>query len=66
MMQQPDRKEFEAAMYKEVKHMFDNKVWEKVARKDMENLLQAAKKARHQHQKKTTHVNMAIQKKVPC
>eukprot|EP00957_Ditylum_brightwellii_P172562 13137006-Ditylum_brightwellii.AAC.1 len=29
MMQQTDRKEFEAAMYKEVKHMIDNKVWKK-------------------------------------
>eukprot|EP00957_Ditylum_brightwellii_P080228 6102127-Ditylum_brightwellii.AAC.1 len=29
MMQQPDRKDFEAAMFKEVKHMFDNEVWEK-------------------------------------
>eukprot|EP00957_Ditylum_brightwellii_P032464 2460252-Ditylum_brightwellii.AAC.1 len=34
MMQQPDRKEFEAEMYKEVKHMFDNEFWEKVQRKE--------------------------------
>eukprot|EP00957_Ditylum_brightwellii_P002545 195488-Ditylum_brightwellii.AAC.1 len=36
MMQQLDRKDFEAAMFKEAKHMFDNKVWEKVPRKEME------------------------------
>eukprot|EP00957_Ditylum_brightwellii_P099665 7591989-Ditylum_brightwellii.AAC.1 len=33
MLQQPDRKDFEAAMYKEVKLMFDNEVWEKVPRR---------------------------------
>eukprot|EP00957_Ditylum_brightwellii_P171525 13058082-Ditylum_brightwellii.AAC.1 len=35
MMKQPDRVDFEKAMYKEVKHMFDNKVWEKVPQKEM-------------------------------
>eukprot|EP00957_Ditylum_brightwellii_P118172 9013226-Ditylum_brightwellii.AAC.1 len=35
MLQQPDRKDFEAAMYREVKHMFDNDAWEKVPRSEM-------------------------------
>eukprot|EP00957_Ditylum_brightwellii_P137257 10464318-Ditylum_brightwellii.AAC.1 len=35
MLQQLDRKDFEAAMDKEVKHMFDNEVWEKVPRSEM-------------------------------
>eukprot|EP00957_Ditylum_brightwellii_P075143 5710324-Ditylum_brightwellii.AAC.1 len=36
MLQQPDRKDFETAMYKEVKHMFNNEVWEKVPRGEMQ------------------------------
>eukprot|EP00957_Ditylum_brightwellii_P007745 586003-Ditylum_brightwellii.AAC.1 len=35
MLQQPDREDFELVMYKEVKHMFDKKVWEKVPRAEM-------------------------------
>eukprot|EP00957_Ditylum_brightwellii_P136188 10386195-Ditylum_brightwellii.AAC.1 len=35
VLQQPDRKDFDAAMHKEVKHMFDNEVWEKVPRREM-------------------------------
>eukprot|EP00957_Ditylum_brightwellii_P178370 13585549-Ditylum_brightwellii.AAC.1 len=35
MIQQPDIKDFEAAMYKEVKHMFHNEVWEKVPGSEM-------------------------------
>eukprot|EP00957_Ditylum_brightwellii_P211304 15366023-Ditylum_brightwellii.AAC.3 len=35
MMKQMDKKDFKDAKYKEVKHMFDNKVWEKVARDEM-------------------------------
>ena len=34
-MQQPDIKHFEQAMFKEVKAMFDNKIWEKVLRESM-------------------------------
>eukprot|EP00957_Ditylum_brightwellii_P151321 11522615-Ditylum_brightwellii.AAC.1 len=34
-MRQPGRKDFEATMHKEVKHMFDNQVWEKVPRTEM-------------------------------
>eukprot|EP00957_Ditylum_brightwellii_P029899 2262269-Ditylum_brightwellii.AAC.2 len=30
MLQPPDREEFEQAMYKEITHIFDKKVWEKV------------------------------------
>eukprot|EP00957_Ditylum_brightwellii_P158952 12098205-Ditylum_brightwellii.AAC.1 len=37
LMQQPDRKDFEAVMFIEVKHMIGNKVWEKVPRKEMED-----------------------------
>eukprot|EP00957_Ditylum_brightwellii_P201501 15325959-Ditylum_brightwellii.AAC.1 len=35
MLQQPDRKDFEEAMHKELKHMFDNDVWEKVPRSEI-------------------------------
>eukprot|EP00957_Ditylum_brightwellii_P065801 4991241-Ditylum_brightwellii.AAC.1 len=35
MMNQTERKDFEDAMHDEVKHMFDNNVWEKVARYEM-------------------------------
>eukprot|EP00957_Ditylum_brightwellii_P162696 12389159-Ditylum_brightwellii.AAC.1 len=44
MMQQPNRKDVEAAMIKEVKHMFDNKVWEKVPRKAKEDYYKQLKK----------------------
>ena len=37
MMKQPDRKEFEKAMHKEVQAMFENKIWEKVSRKSMDS-----------------------------
>ena len=35
MIQQPDRKHFEQAMFEEVKAMFDNAIWEKVSRESM-------------------------------
>eukprot|EP00957_Ditylum_brightwellii_P033776 2559597-Ditylum_brightwellii.AAC.1 len=35
MMRQLDREDFEAVMHKEVKHMFDYQVWEKVPRTEM-------------------------------
>eukprot|EP00957_Ditylum_brightwellii_P032362 2451316-Ditylum_brightwellii.AAC.2 len=35
MLQQPDRADFIEVMYKEVKHMFDNDVREKVPRSEM-------------------------------
>ena len=35
MMQQPDRKHFEQAMFEEVKAMFDNTIWEKVSKESM-------------------------------
>eukprot|EP00957_Ditylum_brightwellii_P106236 8104901-Ditylum_brightwellii.AAC.1 len=35
MLQKPDRDEFEAAMEKEVQHMFGHEVWEKVPRSEM-------------------------------
>eukprot|EP00957_Ditylum_brightwellii_P120505 9194057-Ditylum_brightwellii.AAC.1 len=35
MLQQPDRANFIEAMYKEVKHMFDNNVWKKLPRNKM-------------------------------
>ena len=35
MMEQPDRKQFEMAMYEEVKAMFDNQIWEKVPKTSM-------------------------------
>eukprot|EP00957_Ditylum_brightwellii_P118262 9019852-Ditylum_brightwellii.AAC.1 len=35
MLQQPGRADFIKAMYKEVKHIFDNDVWEKVPRNEM-------------------------------
>ena len=35
MLKQPDRVQFEAAMYKEVKSMFDNDIWTKVTRTSM-------------------------------
>lgn len=37
MMEQPDRKQFEMAMYEEVKAMFDNQIWEKVPKTSMHN-----------------------------
>eukprot|EP00957_Ditylum_brightwellii_P129845 9903992-Ditylum_brightwellii.AAC.1 len=44
MMQQPDRKEFKAAMYKDVKYMFDNEVLKKVPRKEMEEYYKKLRK----------------------
>ena len=35
MLKQSDRDQFEDAMYKEVKSMFGNDIWTKVARKSM-------------------------------
>eukprot|EP00957_Ditylum_brightwellii_P156686 11925859-Ditylum_brightwellii.AAC.1 len=35
MLQQPDRDKVKAAMVKEVQHMFDHEVWEKVPRSEM-------------------------------
>eukprot|EP00957_Ditylum_brightwellii_P195434 14890402-Ditylum_brightwellii.AAC.1 len=35
MLQHPDKDEFTRAMHTEVKHMFDNQVWEKVPRQEM-------------------------------
>ena len=35
MLKQPDRVQFEAAMFKEVKSMFDNDIWTKVTRTSM-------------------------------
>eukprot|EP00957_Ditylum_brightwellii_P087644 6673569-Ditylum_brightwellii.AAC.1 len=35
MLQQPDREEFELAEYKDVKHIFDKKVWEKAPQSEM-------------------------------
>eukprot|EP00957_Ditylum_brightwellii_P050128 3800353-Ditylum_brightwellii.AAC.1 len=35
MFQQPDKDEFAGSMHTEVKHMFDNQVWEKVPRQEM-------------------------------
>eukprot|EP00957_Ditylum_brightwellii_P175192 13337713-Ditylum_brightwellii.AAC.1 len=35
MIQQPDEDEFAGAMHTDVKHMFDNQVWERVPRQEM-------------------------------
>eukprot|EP00957_Ditylum_brightwellii_P079677 6058779-Ditylum_brightwellii.AAC.1 len=44
MMQQLDRKDFEAAMFIEGNHVFDNEVWEKVPRKKMEDYYKQLRK----------------------
>eukprot|EP00957_Ditylum_brightwellii_P056301 4267758-Ditylum_brightwellii.AAC.1 len=35
MMRQLERKDFEVAMHKDVKHMFDHQVWEKIPRTEI-------------------------------
>eukprot|EP00957_Ditylum_brightwellii_P209634 15362549-Ditylum_brightwellii.AAC.1 len=35
MLKQPDKDEFSGAIHTEVKHMFDNQVWEKVPRQEI-------------------------------
>lgn len=47
MLQQPNRNEFENAMYDKVKAMFQNEIWEKVSRQLMNNYYS---KLRHQSQ----------------
>ena len=37
MLKQPDRKEFEKAMGKEVQAMFDNQIWRMVPKHEMHN-----------------------------
>eukprot|EP00957_Ditylum_brightwellii_P070994 5395653-Ditylum_brightwellii.AAC.1 len=66
MMQQPDRKDFEAAMLIEVKHMFDNKVWKKVTRKEMENYYKQLRKQGINIKRKQLMLIWSFKKKCPA
>eukprot|EP00957_Ditylum_brightwellii_P190912 14537299-Ditylum_brightwellii.AAC.1 len=63
MLQQPDREEFEQAVYKEVKHMFDKKVWEKVPQSEMMAYYNTLRRASINVQKKQLMLILSFKRK---